>query len=43
MEVAFEELPTGEAVVVKDVASTLDGVPDGIEDAADVLVYLTEG
>lgn len=43
VEVAFEELPTGEAVVVKDVASTLDGVPDGVEDAADVLVYLTEG
>ena len=43
VEVAFEELPTEEAVVVKDVASTLDGVPDGVEDAADVLVYLTEG
>lgn len=43
VEVAFDELPTEEAVVVKDVALTLDGVPDGIEDAADVLVYLTEG
>jgi uncharacterized protein Yka (UPF0111/DUF47 family) len=43
VEVAFEELPTEEAIVVKDIASTLDGVPDGAEDAADVVVYLTEG
>ena len=43
VEAAFEELPTADAVVVKDVASALDGVPDGIEDAVDVLVYLTDG
>jgi uncharacterized protein Yka (UPF0111/DUF47 family) len=42
VETAFDELPTEEAAVVKDVASALDGVPDSTEDAADVLVYLTE-
>jgi uncharacterized protein Yka (UPF0111/DUF47 family) len=43
LETAFDELPSEEAVVVKEIASTLDGVPDAVEDAADILVYLTDG
>lgn len=41
VEAAFDELSTSDAAVVKDVVMRLDEVPNGVEDAVDVLLYLS--
>ncbi|MFC4450197.1 DUF47 domain-containing protein [Halorussus aquaticus] len=43
LSMAFDSLPTAEALVVRELVSTLDTAMDAVEDAGDQLLFLSSG